>query len=144
MTDHDKSGKIQIFLVNKLAVIGHANANGNRQFLILTLLNLFQIKSQNLGNSSFDTHATIISLFIVTAYFYGIALVAITEQIPNRSYLPLTMLICGILGVLTFSLLVIILLPPFGWLLLFLCAFVLIIRVLHSSNWQIFEVLHSF
>jgi hypothetical protein len=84
------------------------------------------------------------SLFIVTAYFYGIALVAITGQIPNRSYLPLTMLICGILGVLTFSLLVIILLPPFGWLLLFLCAFVLIIRVLHSSNWQIFEVLHSF
>jgi hypothetical protein len=134
MIDHDKSGKIQFFLVNKLAVIGHANANGNRQFLISTLLNLFQIKSQNLRNSPFDTHTTIMSFFIVTAYFFGIALVAITRQIPNRSYLPLAMLICGILGVLTSFLLVIILLPPFGWLLLFLCAFVLIIKVLHSSN----------
>jgi hypothetical protein len=126
------------------AVIGHANANDNRQFLISTLLNLLQIKYQNLGKSPFDTHTTIMLLFIVTTYFYGVALVAISRQIPNRSYLPLAMLICDILSVLASSLLVSFILPPFGWLLLFLCVFVLILRVLHGSNRQIFELLHAF
>jgi len=93
------------------------------KFLISMLLNLLQIKYQNSGKSPFDTHATIMSLFIVTAYFYGVALVAITRQIPNRSYLPLAMVICDILGVMASSLLILILLLPFGWLLLFLCAF---------------------
>jgi len=122
----------------------HANANGNNQFLISVLLNLFQIKYQNSGNSPFDIHATIMSFFITVIYFYGVALAAITRQISNRSYIHLVVLICDILGALAFSLLILILLPSFGWFLLVLCAFVLSLKALHGSNWKIFELLLAF
>jgi hypothetical protein len=101
------------------------------------------MKYQNLVSSPFDLHATIMSLFIVVTYVYAVTLMAITRPIRNRSYLPTTMLICDISSVLTFSLLVLVLLPPIGWFLLFLCAFSFV-RVLYSSYQQIFEFLHAF
>jgi uncharacterized membrane protein YfcA len=126
------------------ALIGHANANGNHQFLILVLLSLLQIKCQNSGNSPFDTHVTIMPLLIIVIYFYGVAYAAITRQNPNRSYIYLVVLICDILGALASSLLILILLPSFGRFLLVLCAFVLSLKALHSSNWKIFELLLAF
>jgi hypothetical protein len=49
----------------------HANANGNNQFLISVLLNLFQIKYQNSKNSPFDIHVTIISVFITVIFLWS-------------------------------------------------------------------------
>jgi hypothetical protein len=64
MTDHDKRGKIQFFFffiflfdfASEQAVIGHANANVNCQFLNSALLKLLQIKYQNTKNSPFDSY----------------------------------------------------------------------------------------
>jgi hypothetical protein len=53
------------------AIIGHTNANGNHQFLISVLLNLFQIKYQNSKNSPFDIHVTIISVFITVIFLWS-------------------------------------------------------------------------
>jgi hypothetical protein len=126
------------------AVTGYTK--GNRQFLISTLLALIQMKYQNSGKSPFDTHPTTMSAFIVTAYFYTGALVAIsrvTQAIPNNNYLPIAMLFSDILGALACSLLIFILVPPIGGFLLFSCALVFI-RALHDSYCQIFELLHAF
>jgi hypothetical protein len=68
---------------------------------------------------------------------------AITRPIWNRNYLPTTMLICDISGFLACTLLVLVLLPPIGWFLLFLCAFSFL-RVLYGSYRQIFEFLCAF
>jgi hypothetical protein len=121
-------------------------ANNSRQFLISMLLTLIQMKYQNSGKSPFNTHATIMSTFVVTTYVYTRALEAIfrvTRAIPNWSYLPIAMLFCDILYAVACSLLVFILFPPIGRFLLFLCALVFI-RALHDSYWQIFELLHAF
>ena len=135
-----------MFLVlhaSEQAVIGYAYANGNGQFLISTLLNLLQIKYQNSVNLPFDTHATIMLLFIVATYVYAVALMAITRPISNRNYHRIVILICDISGVLSVYLLVLILIPLFGWFLLVVCAFALI-RVLYGSYRQIFELLYAF
>ncbi|XP_059439605.1 uncharacterized protein LOC132172169 [Corylus avellana] len=123
------------------AVTGYMT-KGNRQFLILTLLAFIQMKYQNSSRSPFDTHPTTMSAFIVTAYFYTGALVGIsrvTQAIPNSNYLPMAMLFSDILGALACSLLIFILVPPFGVFLLFSCSLVLI-RALHGSYQQIFEL----
>ncbi|KAE8009198.1 hypothetical protein FH972_005647 [Carpinus fangiana] len=86
------------------------------------------------------------SAFILTAYFYTGALVAmsrVTRAIQNNNYLPIAMLFSDILGALACSLLVFILVPPYGGFLLFSGALVFI-RALHGSYCQIFELLHSF
>jgi hypothetical protein len=104
------------------------------------------MKYQNLGKSPFNTHATIMSTFIVATYLYTGVLVAIsrvTRAIPNRSYLPIAMLFYDILCYLACSLLVFILFPPIGGFLLFSCTLVFI-RALHNSYWQIFELLNAF
>jgi hypothetical protein len=95
------------------------------------------IKTQKILHSTYMLQSFQFSL---QSYFYGVALAAITRQIPNRSYILLVMLICDILGALASSLLILILLS-FGQFLLVLCAFVLSLKALHGSNWKIFELL---
>jgi hypothetical protein len=58
-------------------VTGYAKSND--QFLISTLLTFFRMKYQNSGKSPFDTHGTIMSAFVVAAYFYTGALVVISQ-----------------------------------------------------------------
>ncbi|KAB1211759.1 hypothetical protein CJ030_MR6G025632 [Morella rubra] len=92
------------------------------QFLIQVLVNILQVEYQSSSTSPFETHGTTMSLFIATVCLHVMALMEITKAAPYTSYLPTARLICSISGVLASTLLVLILFPPFGWFILFLCA----------------------
>jgi len=89
-------------------------------FLILSLLSLLQIKYQNSGKP-FQTHGAIMLLFIVVVFIYAIALARISQLTLNTSYLPMRRRVCLILGAFACDLQLLILVPPFGWLILILC-----------------------
>ena len=89
-------------------------------FLIISLLTLLQVKYQNFGNP-FQTNGATMLLFIVAVIGYNIALAWTSQPAPNSSYLPILRRVCFIFGAYSCDLLLSIIVPPFGWLVLFLC-----------------------
>ena len=96
-------------------------------FLIISLLTLLQVKYQYFGNP-FQTNGATLLLFIVAVIGYNvavigynIALAGISQPAPNTSYLPILRRVCFIFGAYSCDLLLSIIVPPFGWLVLFLC-----------------------
>ena len=106
-------------------------------FVIVLLLTLLQVKYQNFGNP-FQMHGAIMSLFIVCVLAYAIALVVVSQPTPNTSYLPLLRDVCFIFGAFACDLLLLMLVPPFGWLILGLCV-CMSIRLLFYSYQQILQ-----
>lgn len=59
-------------------------------------------------------------LFIVAVIGYTIALAGISQPAPNTSYLPILRRVSFIFGAYSCDLLLLIIVPPFEWLVLFL------------------------
>ncbi|KAK4580925.1 hypothetical protein RGQ29_024545 [Quercus rubra] len=106
-------------------------------FLILSLLSLLQVKYQNFGNP-YQTHGATMLLFILAVLVYTIALAGISQLTSNTSYLPLLRCVCFIFGAFACDLLLLILVPPFGWFILILCV-CMSVRLLCDSHRQILE-----
>jgi hypothetical protein len=106
-------------------------------FLILLLLTLLQVKNQNSGNP-FETHGATMLLFIIAVHVYAIALAGISKPTPNTSYIPILRRVCFIFGAFACGLLLLILVPPFGWLILSLCA-CMSAKLLYDSYEQILK-----
>lgn len=88
-------------------------------FLIPVMASLLQVKCQNLqDNCPFDKHGAIMSIFIVATYVHVKTFCMILRPIPNTNYLPLIKFICHMWGGLAQGLLLLILVPPFGWFIL--------------------------
>jgi hypothetical protein len=103
------------------------------------LLTLLQFKNQNFGNL-FETHGATMLLFIMAVLVYAIALAGISKPTPNTSYIPILMHVCFIFGASACGLLLLILVTPFGWLILSLCA-CMFVKLLCDSHGQILEIL---
>ena len=89
-------------------------------FLITLLLTLLQVNYQKSGNP-FETHGAIMLLFIIVVFVYTLALAGISQPTSNKSYLPILRRVCFISGAFACDLLLMILVPPFGWFILELC-----------------------
>ena len=97
-------------------------------FVIASLLALLPIRYQNSGNL-FQTHGTTLLLFIVDILVYAITL---------ASYLTIPRPASSILGAFACGLLLQILVPPVGWLILFICVCIFV-KLLYDSHKKILE-----
>ncbi|KAJ6937818.1 hypothetical protein NC652_012190 [Populus alba x Populus x berolinensis] len=104
-------------------------------FLNFVLLALLQLKYQN-NHSPFEAHGTIILLYIVTSFVYSTALIALLlrpHQLLETLFLVTLDYISLLSGALTCDLLLLILLPPFGYFLLALCGALILVKALLRS-----------
>ncbi|KAJ6928057.1 hypothetical protein NC651_011918 [Populus alba x Populus x berolinensis] len=109
-------------------------------FLNFVLLALLQLKYQNNKPSPFEAHGTIILLYIVTSFVYSTALIAllIRPHQPLETLFLVTLEYISLLsGALTCDLLLLILVPPFGYFLLALCGALILVKALLRSYQQI-------
>ena len=106
-------------------------------FLIILLLTLLQVNYQNSGNP-FETHGATMLLFILAVFVYTIALAGISQPTPNSSYLPILRGMCFISGAFACDLLLMILVPPFGWFVFVLCV-CMFLQLLFKSRQQIHQ-----
>ncbi|KAG8663981.1 hypothetical protein MANES_01G269250v8 [Manihot esculenta] len=111
------------------------------RFLILVLLTLVQVKYQDKQDSPFETHEAIMVLFIVAAFIYTVSFLSSLILIQNHHdytfyVLPILKQISVVSGTLACDSLILILCPPFGYLVLALCA-LLALRILIGSYHQI-------
>ena len=74
--------------------------------------------------------------FIVAVIGYSIALAGISQPVPNTSYLPILRCVCFIFGAYSGDLLLLIIVPPFGWLILVLCV-CMSLQLLYKTHQQI-------
>ncbi|XWS72258.1 hypothetical protein CRYUN_Cryun02cG0024500 [Craigia yunnanensis] len=104
--------------------------------LIIVLLSLLQLNYGNKNASPFETHRSIMMIFIVTMFVYAsVAVATITVEaarFTNDSLVTVLKLICFALGVLACDLLVLILSPSFGYFLLAIWLLLLLAVVLHN------------
>lgn len=77
-------------------------------------------------------------LFILFAFVYIIALVGLSQFAPNTSYLPIVKLVWLISGAFACDLLLLILVPPFGWSILILCVLISV-RLIYKSHQEIVQ-----
>ena len=110
-------------------------------FLIILLLTLLQVNYQNSGNP-FETHGATMLLFILAVFVYAIALAGISQPTPNSSYLPILRGMCFISGAFACDLLLMILVPPFGWFIFVLCV-CMFLQLLFKSRQQIHQCLQQ-
>lgn len=75
-------------------------------------------------------------LFIVAVIGYNLALAGISQPAPNTSYLPILRRVCFIFGAHSCDLLLLIIVPPFGWLILVLCV-CMSLQLLYETHQQI-------
>ncbi len=102
-----------------------------------SLLTLVQVKSQNSGNP-FKTHGAIMLLFILSMLVYVVVSAWISKLAPNTGYLPILKHVHSIFVTFACGLLLVILLPPFGWLMVVICAS-MFVKLLCGSHEQILE-----
>ena len=102
-----------------------------------SLLSLLQVKSQNSGNP-FETHGAIVLLFILSMIVYVVVSAWISKLAPNTSYLPILKHVQFIFVTFACGLLLVILVPPFGWLMVVICAS-MFLKLLCGSHEQILE-----
>ncbi|KAG6680253.1 hypothetical protein I3842_13G032100, partial [Carya illinoinensis] len=93
-------------------------AQSSYQFIVSVLLALLPLKYHNSSASPFDTHGTIILFFVITECVYARSLREMTQSIPNTHYFNLAVLIYHASEELAPAFLLLILFPPFGWLVL--------------------------
>lgn len=112
-------------------------------FLIVLLLTLLQVKYQNSGNP-FQMHGATMLFFIIAVVVYAIiALVGIHQWTPNTSYIQILRRVCFIFGAFACGLLLLLLVPPLGWLILILCV-CMFVQLLCDSHEQILEYFQQF
>ncbi|KAL4607580.1 hypothetical protein ACB092_09G185600 [Castanea dentata] len=111
-------------------------------FLILSLLTLLQVKYQNSGNP-YQTHSATMLLFVLAVLVYTIALAGMSQLTSNTSYLPLLRCVCFIFGAFSCDLLLLILVPPFGWFILILCVCVSFPIIMSISFQSIQKFFHA-
>lgn len=106
-----------------------------------------QVKYQDKQDSPFETHEAIMVLFIVAAFIYTVSFLSSLILIQNHHdytfyVLPILKQISVVSGTLACDSLILILCPPFGYLVLALCA-LLALRILIGSYHQIVQLLHD-
>ena len=102
-----------------------------------SLLTLIQVKSQNSRNP-FKTHGAIMSLFILSMLVYVVISAWISKLAPNTSYLPILKHVHSIFVTFACGLLLVILVPPVGWLMVVTCAS-MFVKLLCGAHRQILE-----
>ena len=102
-----------------------------------SLLTLIQVKSQNSRNP-FKTDGAIMSLFILSMLVYVVVSAWISKLAPNTSYLPILKHVHYIFVTFACGLLLVILVPPFGWPMVVICAS-MFVKFLCGSHEQILE-----
>ena len=83
-------------------------------------------------------HGATMLLFIIAVVVYAIALVGIRQWTPNTSYIQILRRVCFIFGAFACGLLLLLLVPPLGWLILILCV-CMFVQLLCDSHEQILE-----
>ncbi|XP_030962253.1 uncharacterized protein LOC115983660 [Quercus lobata] len=115
-----------------------------KQFLVVFgfsfsfLLALVGLKYQNSDGALFHEHGVIMVLVIIDVCTGTIALAMVTLPNSHNSSLLLVEFVCLICGAFACDLLILILVPPFGWFMLIICALGFVC-ILYSSYPQILE-----
>ena len=104
---------------------------------MVSLLTLLQVKFQNSGNP-FKTHGAIVLLFILSMLVSVLVSACISKLTPSTSYLPKLRHVRSIFVTFACGLLLMILVPPFGWLMVVICA-CMFVKFLCGSHEQILE-----
>ena len=102
------------------------------------LLALVGLKYQNSDGALFHEHSVIMVLLIIDVCTGTIALAMVTLPNSHNSSLLLVEFVCLICGAFACDLLILILVPPFGWFMFIICAFGFVC-ILYSSYPQILE-----
>ncbi|KAK4598303.1 hypothetical protein RGQ29_015678 [Quercus rubra] len=102
------------------------------------LLTLVGLKYQNPSVSIFHTHGAIMLFLIIDVLTCFIALVMIVLQISNQRYLTFFKNVCLVSGAFACDLLLLILVPPFGWFIFAVCVSILV-WLLYGSYQVILE-----
>ncbi|KAL4632459.1 hypothetical protein ACB092_04G052400 [Castanea dentata] len=87
------------------------------------LLALVGLKYQNSNGALFQEHGVIMVLLIIDVCTGAIALAMVTLPNSHNSSLLLVEFVCLICGAIACDLLILILVPPFGWFMFIICAF---------------------
>ena len=102
------------------------------------LLALVGLRYQNSDGALFHEHSVIMVLLIIDVCTGTIALAMVTLPNSHNSSLLLVEFVCLICGAFACDLLILILVPPFGWFMFIICAFGFVC-ILYSSYPQILE-----
>ncbi len=103
-------------------------------FLIGFLLTLLGLKYQSSGVSLFHTHGAILLLLIIDVCIFTITMVMIMLASSNKSRLHLLKIVFFISGTFACNLLLLILVPLFGWFIFTIFVFVLVWLLYGSYN----------
>ena len=112
-------------------------------FLFSFLLTLLGLKYQSSGAALFHEHGAIMLLLTIDVCTCTIALATAMLQTSNPRYLPFFKSVCLISGAFASDLLLLILVPPYGWFVFVVCVFILIYLV-YGSYEQILNCSQEF
>ena len=112
-------------------------------FLFSFLLALLRLKYQSSGSALFHEHGAIMLLLTIDICTCTIALAAVMLQTSNPRYIPFFKSVCLISGAFASDLLLLILVPSFGWFVFIVCVFILIYLV-YGSYEQILNCSQEF
>ena len=103
------------------------------------LLTILGWKYQSPNLSPFDTHGTLMLLLIIDVCIFTISMALTILPTFNRTHLPFFKGVFLISGVFACDLILLMLVPPFGWFICTICASVIVL-VIYRSRRQILEL----
>ena len=103
------------------------------------LLTILGWKYQSPDVSLFDTHGALMLLLIIDVCIFTISMVATILPTFNRTHLPFFKGVFLISGVFACDLILLMLVPPFGWFICTICASVMVL-LLYRSRKQILQL----
>ena len=107
-------------------------------FVFGTLLTILKWKYQSPDISLFDIHGALMLLLIIDVCIFTISMAVTILPTFNRIHHPFFKGVFLISGIFACDLILLMLVPPFGWFIFTICAFVLVL-LLYRSHEQILQ-----